>query len=1019
MTWAALALALTFSGGAKEVSMEFFGAASEGLAKVRAAPQDLDLRPDRWATPLTIQAVDDLMRDPLRTPERAGAWADKLGKGALLSDRFALGLEILAHPPGAPVRGLPEALPAAAKVLPDGARAAVADILGAIRDADALVKKSLESWPQGKRRHALAAAKSFLLDETPEEEDLKVFLEAERFEVEPMLQAARQVSAAVERGLAVLGKTSLKNGLKWKTAFGDVIIKGNGNDEFNAASLREAALIVDLGGDNAYLGSPASAGPGEIRVVIDLGRGVKIDGSGESGTASGVFGVGLLYLPNPSGVKTVRGGDFSLGAGLFGAGGLFMRGSASVVNGGRFTQGAGAFGTGVMVSEGEGARINAAQSGQGFGFTRGAGLFRHKGGSSRIEGGLTVPDPHEAVGATSFCQGVGLGPRAFAGGGVGAASVDGNGLDLRASYMAQGMGYWRALGILSVRGDGNRLLARRYAQGAGVHAALGSLILRGHRNSLASWGAGPALGWDLAAGFLDSAGDDNSFSSEWGSIRGDVNGHGLAVVRGDRNIVGLSDAATGAVKRGAGSYGVLVMSGKENRLKGPASAPAVSYSRDPWGALLVRGEAVLDSALAPPPADWPAVPREEALKAERARLAPLMRAAEGGSGPARIRARLAVLAGTRLDGETAGRAAAGLFAETPEILARAAQAAFPERFNELAWIRLALAGAGRPASGAAAAEAEISTGPRKALLVGYLGMLPVEGTLPVLRSVAADPDWRVRRAAAGALGALFSSKEGEQPGRLRLLAAAEAAAGGRPDPEGKFYGAQRLAELVAVLSLGPAGPAEKTSLFAKSANPFDLMGPGHGGLQEFSRLAAAGGAPLAAELAAERARTEALAPEAREILLGLLEDPEPEVVHGAVLGLGDLGRAQDAPRLASFLKHRNASVREGAAAALGSLGAGAKSELGAGVRSPDAGTARMAALAAAQSSDEGVLSLLREALKHGESSVRAGAIAALFTVQAPFQPMAKEYAAELNRLAAADPSAEVRLTAAQAAARLK
>ena len=58
---------------------------------------------------------------------------------------------------------------------------------------------------------------------------------------------------------------------------------------------------------------------------------------------------------------------------------------------------------------------------------------------------MTVPDPHEAVGATSFCQGVGLGPRAFAGR-RGAASVDGNGLDLRASYMAQGMGYWRALG---------------------------------------------------------------------------------------------------------------------------------------------------------------------------------------------------------------------------------------------------------------------------------------------------------------------------------------------------------------------------------------------------------------------------------------------------------------------------------------------------------------------------------------------------------------------------------------------
>lgn len=1013
-----LALAFAVPGAAKESPMDFTVAAAEALSKVRAVPEDLGLRPERWDTPLTLESVDSLLRDPIKTPAQARAWAQTLRKGELLSDRFGLGTEILGLEAAPPPRPMPEPLPPAAKELPEEARAPIGDILGAIREADPLLKVALASWPQGKRRQALAAAKAFLLDETPDEGDLKIFLEAERFEIRPILTAARLVSAAVERGLEALGRTAINKGIKWETKFGDVIIAGNGDDNYNAASLRDAALIIDLGGNNSHQGSPAAAGPGEIRVVVDFGRNVKVDGSGERGTASGEFGLGLLYLANPDGTKTLRGGDFSLGAGLFGAGGLFVRGSASVVNGGRFTQGAGAFGLGVMVSEGEGARVVAGQSGQGFGFTRGAGLFFQKGGSSRLEGGLIHPDPHEAVGATSLCQGVGLGPRSFAGGGVGVAAVDGNGLDLRASYMAQGMGYWRGAGVLAVTGDGNRILARRYVQGAGVHAALGSLILRGNRNSLAAWGAGPALGWDLAAGTLDSEGDENSFSSEWGSIRGDVNGHGLAVIRGDRNIVGLADAATGALKRGGGSYGALVLDGKDNRLKAPASGPAVSYTRDPWGSLLARGTAVLDASLSPAPADWPAVPREEALKAERERLTALLRTAESGSGLPRLKARLAILSESRLDGETAGRAAAGLFGEDPTVLSRAGELAFPERFNELAWIRLALAAAGRPAGPAVAAQARISSGTRKALLIGMLGGLSSAEEAPALSGAAADPDWRVRRSAAGALGALFSVEEGEQPGRLKLLEAARGPAAGRPDSEGRSFGAQRLAELYAVLSLGPAGPGERTSLFARAGNPFDLMGPGHGGLQEFARLAASGGTALASAIAAELIQSREGAPEARKRLLGLLEDPEAEVVHGAVLGLGALGKAEDTPRLASFLEHRRALVREGAAVALGRLGAGAKAELEARLSSPEPRTARMAVLAAAQSSDEGVLGLLREGFKHPDASVRAAAVAGLFAVQAQFQGKTKGFLPELERLSTTDPASEVRVAAAQAAARI-
>src|SRR5581483_11458762 len=79
----------------------------------------------------------------------------------------------------------------------------------------------------------------------------------------------------------------------------------------------------------------------------------------------------------------------------------------------------------------------ATRSGQGYAFTRGVGMFLHRGDHSEIKGGLVQPDPREPNGSVSLCQGVGFGPRAYAGGGVGLAVAAGSHITVHGSYFSQ------------------------------------------------------------------------------------------------------------------------------------------------------------------------------------------------------------------------------------------------------------------------------------------------------------------------------------------------------------------------------------------------------------------------------------------------------------------------------------------------------------------------------------------------------------------------------------------------------
>ncbi|MFA5140884.1 MAG: HEAT repeat domain-containing protein [Elusimicrobiota bacterium] len=970
----------------------------EALPSIRAEEKDLSVRPDRWPTRLTLDKVERLLVSPLSAPGLEGTGRDMLSASSLTE---------LLHS-AAETLGVP-----LSEVVPSTAPSHVERLMQAISSAQPLLDRSVGSLSAQERRRALAAARSAVLNESPEDGSEA----AEKFDLASLLQAAFIVARQADETAA---------GLKGMESSGrsrseGVLVSGAGDDVYTAEDLKGVSLLVDLGGRSRYEAAPASADEGRIRVVIDLSAEVVIDAP-DGAPASGVFGIGLLYLPNAGGTKTLRGGDIAFGAGLFGVGGMIAEGPL-FLDSRRFGQGAGAFGAGLLLARGDASRLTARLSAQGFGSTKGAGLFVHHGSGTVLTCGLHYPDPREGLAFISLCQGAGLGPRAFAAGGVGLAALAGDGNRLDSGYMAQGLGYWHGLGALFVQGNGNRLQARRYAHGAGVHTAVGLLSLSGDRNRVVTWGVGPGFGWDYGVGWLLSRGDGNDFSSEWASARGDVNGHGFAVIQGGGNRIALADMGSGAMKRNAPSYGVVAVEGGENRIR--------EVNPDAWG--FVRGPA--SEAMEPEKPEWPSTDRAPFEEADRERLAQKLSRAEKMDMKGRLRAWLSVLSDPGLDGrtplETAGRVlemdrkegaahAPNADPEGAQHSGASAPAAFAslvsaDRFDELAWIRLFLAAFGTPAAAAVNAELQTASGMRKTVLAGMLSLFRTEDAAPAAVALLADPDWRTRRAALLSLGGLFSRERGEEPGRLRMLEEASAFCLRKSGAgESAWLGAKRLTDLYAMLAVDPGYPSSDAVelLLASGGNVFDRFSPGAPALNSFAELLYGRAGKYGPALAQELAAAQTMAPDARKAVLPLLRDPEPEVAQAALTALAQMGYPEDSPALAAFMDSPWALLREAAAAGLARMGLAAEPEIQGALKAAEPGKRALAVLAAAQSADRPVLELLRPAFRDSEPEVRRTAAASLFAFQAPFQDMRKEFFEELDDLSK-DPSEQVKAAALQ------
>jgi len=303
----------------------------------------------------------------------------------------------------------------------------------------------------------------------------------------------------------------------WYTPRGRIGLGGTGANTYRGPYL----LVLDLGGDDVYIGPGGVSGAEPASLVLDLGGDDRYEG--EAGEEAGPGGAILGYAA----VMDLGGGAdhytsqcWGGGFGFLGMGWIEDDGGDDTYRMGWLSQGAGMFGIGILHDEAGNDEYLVTTNGdtlpsgrmQGFAGPSGIGLLLDKGGNDEYRIESTGSEP------PLFLQGTSSGVEPFHAGGLGfLIDVEGNDR-YAASGLAQGAGSLGGLGSLVDLSGDDAFRAVEQAQGTGLRRGVGILIdaegndehvLSGDKAS-ASPGGGLGLGEDFGLGcFLDGDGDDS------------------------------------------------------------------------------------------------------------------------------------------------------------------------------------------------------------------------------------------------------------------------------------------------------------------------------------------------------------------------------------------------------------------------------------------------------------------------------------------------------------------------------
>ncbi len=379
--------------------------------------------------------------------------------------------------------------------------------------------------------------------------------------------AARSVSVLVHpEVLRDLGKVQPRpapamNGVNgsvvavFETSAGRVVVGGHGTNEYLLDTMTNVCAVVDLGGDDGYIEGSLSADR-PVLVIIDLGghdvyRGVK------PGIQGGAL-LGVSMLVDVAGNDRYEAVDVAQGSSLGGVGVLVDMAGDDHFTGRCRVQGQAIGGIGLLIDRTGEDRYRGALLAQGVGGPLGFGLLADLTGADHYyAGGLYASPYDDSPGYAGFSQGVGIGPRGAANGGIGAL-LDGGGDDIyEADYFSMAGGYWFAAGFMRDFGGNDQRLGStrtafdgserkparfmRWGVGFGCHYAAGYLFDdKGDDLYLADF-AGVAFAWDLAIAVIcDFEGNDRYVSP----------GHGAATAA-NAGLAVLYDAAGDDVYQGA------------------------------------------------------------------------------------------------------------------------------------------------------------------------------------------------------------------------------------------------------------------------------------------------------------------------------------------------------------------------------------------------------------------------------------------------------------------------------------
>lgn len=317
------------------------------------------------------------------------------------------------------------------------------------------------------------------------------------------------------------------------TSIGKVIVGGPGPNVYR----EDAALILDLGGDDLYLNNAGGTRPGiPVALVIDWGGNDTYIAQDNFSQGAGVLGGG--FLVDLGGNDTFVALDGSQGGGFWGVGLLYHGDGKGLFRARSFSQGTGEMGIGLLVNGTGDTAYSCLLAGQGLGLFGGAGILVDQGGNDLYQLGGSQPDFRDPQKATvSLGQGFGKGIMPRKGvtgvpGGIGMLIDEAGDDTYIADYFAQGASYYYGVGILLDAAGNDRYLAGRYAQGAGIHSSVGVLIDReGNDSYYASFGVAQGMGHDYGVGlFEDNRGDDSYRGGQL--VQGAATNGGLGIFLG-------------------------------------------------------------------------------------------------------------------------------------------------------------------------------------------------------------------------------------------------------------------------------------------------------------------------------------------------------------------------------------------------------------------------------------------------------------------------------------------------------
>lgn len=291
-----------------------------------------------------------------------------------------------------------------------------------------------------------------------------------------------------------------------KTEIGLICIGGYGDDTHTG----EFALIIDLGGNDTYVfpsqTDKLNSFKSPCNVIVDLsGDDVYIGSDYSFGGA--IVGVSLLL--DISGNDSYSGGNFSLGSAAFGFGMLADLDGNDLYSSREISQGASLFGHGILMDTKGHDIYRATRQSQGFGFCGGFGILCDFDGSDSYISSNILSSANSSEKMPSFCQGAGLGFHYIAAGGAGLL-IDVNGDDNYISdNTSQGFADYYSVGILADRAGNDKYQSNTFSQGCGANNGIGLLIDNAGNDVYFAGDNSIAKGFVKGAGILvDDSGDD-------------------------------------------------------------------------------------------------------------------------------------------------------------------------------------------------------------------------------------------------------------------------------------------------------------------------------------------------------------------------------------------------------------------------------------------------------------------------------------------------------------------------------